>query len=57
LVYSDLSAIGGIVSGGFGFLLLLLCEDVSRRLRIGFPDGAVVAVPVAILALLSSAAA
>jgi hypothetical protein len=42
LVYSVVSAIG-VVSGGFGFLLL--CEDVSRRLKIGISDGAVVAVP------------
>jgi hypothetical protein len=52
LVYSDVSAIGGIASGGFGFiplllLLLLLCEDVSRRLKIGIPDRTVVAVPTA----------
>jgi hypothetical protein len=43
LVYSIVSAIG-VVSGGLGFLLLL-CEDVLRRLKIGISDGAIVAVP------------
>jgi hypothetical protein len=45
LVYGVVSAIGGIVSGGF--LLFLLCEDVAWRLKIGISDGAIVAVPVA----------
>jgi hypothetical protein len=43
LVYGVVSAIGGIVSGGF---LLLLCEDVVRRLKIGISLGAIVAISV-----------
>ena len=44
LVYGVVSAIGGIVSGGF---LLLLCEDVVRRLKIGISLGAIAAISVA----------